>query len=188
MKKLLVLFFLATSLVCFGQGKNSLNDISSVKFYGIDFSKAKVYGAAETELQFRNAFDEINKLFISEPKKFNIQKHTGLEVTEISLDAVNELNKKINLEELKTTNKNYILSEEQIAEAIKTLPVASTPGTGLVILGMLLDKASNSGCYQFVIFDTQSKAIINQWTANGKAGGFGLRNFWAASVYKALKK
>ena len=45
MKQLLVLLFLVSSMACFGQNKDALKDISSVTFYGIDFTRAKVYGA-----------------------------------------------------------------------------------------------------------------------------------------------
>lgn len=52
MKQLLVLLFLVSSMACFGQNKDALKDISSVTFYGIDFTRAKVYGAKEGPMQF----------------------------------------------------------------------------------------------------------------------------------------
>ena len=51
MKQLLVLLFLVSSMACFGQNKDALKDISSVTFYGIDFTRAKVYGAKEGPMQ-----------------------------------------------------------------------------------------------------------------------------------------
>ena len=42
MKKLILFLFLSTSLFCFGQGKSALKDIQSIKFYGVDYSQAKV--------------------------------------------------------------------------------------------------------------------------------------------------
>lgn len=62
MKQLLVLLFLVSSMACFGQNKDALKDISSVTFYGIDFTRAKVYGAKEGPMQFKYTFDDINKL------------------------------------------------------------------------------------------------------------------------------
>lgn len=53
MKQLLVLLFLVSSMACFGQNKDALKDISSVTFYGIDFTRAKVYGAKEGPMQFK---------------------------------------------------------------------------------------------------------------------------------------
>ena len=89
MKQLLVLLFLVSSMACFGQNKDALKDISSVTFYGIDFTRAKVYGAKEGPMQFKYTFDDINKLFITEPKKYDIGKRLGVNVEVTSLEAVN---------------------------------------------------------------------------------------------------
>ena len=39
-----------------------------------------------------------------------------------------------------------------------------------------------------VFFNTETKEIIEEWITDGKARGFGLRNYWAGSIYSALKK
>ena len=71
MKKLILFLFLSTSLFCFGQGKSALKDIQSIKFYGVDYSQAKVFGADESPIQFKDAFRRINELFITEAKKLD---------------------------------------------------------------------------------------------------------------------
>ena len=131
MKKLILFLFLSTSLFCFGQGKSALKDIQSIKFYGVDYSQVKVFGADESPAQFKDAFRRINELFITEAKKYNVGKQLKKEVTEISLDAVT---------------------------------------------------------YEVVFFNTETKEIIEEWITDGKARGFGLRNYWAGSIYSALKK
>lgn len=188
MKKLILFLFLSTSLFCFGQSKSALKDIQSIKFYGIDYSLVKVYGAEESPLQFKVAFNRINELFITEAKKYNVGKRLKKEVTEISLDAVNKVNDEINSSELMTTKKDYSLSKEQIKKAIKGLPIQSTPGTGMVFIAQLLDKTNDRGTYEVVFFNTETKEIIEEWIVDGKARGFGLRNFWAGSIFNALKQ
>lgn len=187
MKKLFFLLFLTVSLFSFGQNPN-LDDVATIKFYGVDYSQAKVYGAAETGTEFKHAFDEINQLFITQPKKFDVGKRIDKGVNEVSLNAVNEVNQKINPDDLFTTNNGYTLDEEQISDAIKALPIEKEPGIGMVIVAKLLNKADNRGTYQIVYFNTETKEIVADWPTNGKARGFGLRNFWAGSVYSALKK
>ena len=71
MKKILLLFGLLVSSFAFGQNNKELKEIKNVNFYGVDFSLAKVYGAAETSEQFKKAFDGINFLFISEEYIFD---------------------------------------------------------------------------------------------------------------------
>ena len=131
MKKLILFLFLSTSLFCFGQGKSALKDIQSIKFYGVDYSLVKVFGADESPAQFKDAFRRINELFITEAKKYNVGKQLKKEVTEISLDAVNQVNENIDLTELMTAKREYTLSKEQIKAAINALPIQKTPGVGM---------------------------------------------------------
>lgn len=187
MKKLILFLFLNVSLFCFGQGKNVLKDIQSIKFYGVDYSQVKVFGAAESPLEFKDAFRRINELFITEAKKYNVGKRLRKEVTEVSLDAVNQVNSSINESELQTSKTEYGLDNEQIKAAIEALPIEKTPGVGMVFVAQFLDKSRDRGTYEVVFFNTETKEIIEGWATEGKARGFGLRNFWAGSIYNALK-
>ena len=176
---------LATVQPLFGQ---TPQEITSITFYGVDYSLVRVYGASESPTQFRTAFAAINDLFITEPKKYDISKFTGKKLNEISLDAVSEVNHKINLHDLVTTTPDYTLDATQITQAVRRLPIKKgAEGTGAVVVAQLLNKADNRGTYELVYFDVATREIIDGITLSGKAGGFGLRNFWAGSLYKALK-
>ena len=59
---------------------------------------------------------------------------------------------------------------------------------GLVLVATTLDKGNGLGYYTAVLFDPATHEIITQMDMVGKPGGFGLRNYWAGSVYNALKK
>ena len=189
MKKLILFLFLSTSLFCFGQGKSALKDIQSIKFYGVDYSQVKIFGADESPVQFKDAFRRINELFITEAKKYNVGKQLKKEVTEIPLDAVNQVNENIDLAELMTCLLyTSDAADEQIKAAINALPIQKTPGVGMVFIAQFLDKSNNRGTYEVVFFNTETKEIIEEWITDGKARGFGLRNYWAGSIYSALKK
>ena len=170
-------------------GDHCFGLLGSVTFYGIDFTRAKVYGAKEGPMQFKYTFDDINKLFITEPKKYDIGKRLGVNVEVTSLEAVNDANKTINPDEIMTTNSGYTLDEKQIEEVIKTLPILSQEEkTGLIMVAMLLNKADARATYQIVFFNTKTREILYSAPTNGKARGFGLRNYWAGSVHSAMKK
>ena len=190
MKKLILFLFvsLSTSLFCFGQGKSALKDIQSITFYGIDYSQVKIFGAYESPIQFKNAFRRINELFIREAKKYNVGKQLKKEVTEISLDAVNQVNENIDPSKLMTYKSEYSLSKEEIKATIDALPIQKTSGVGMVFIAQFLDKSNNRGTYEVVFFNTETKEIIEEWMTDGKARGFGLRNYWAGSIHSALKK
>ncbi len=190
MKKLILFLFvsLSTILFCFGQGKSALKDIQSIKFYGVDYSQVKIFGADESPAQFKEAFRRINELFITEAKKYNVGKQLKKEVTEISLDAVNQVNENIDLSKLMTPKREYSLNKEEIKATIDALPIQKTSGVGMVFIAQFLDKSNNRGTYEVVFFNTETKEIIEEWITSGKARGFGLRNYWAGSIHSALKK
>ena len=59
---------------------------------------------------------------------------------------------------------------------------------GLVLIATTLDKGNGIGYYTAVLFDPATQEVLLQMDMAGKPGGFGLRNYWAGSVYNALKK
>lgn len=187
MKKVLFLFCLLVSSFAFGQNSNSSKVLGEVYFYGVDFSSARVYGAAETPEQFKKMYTDLNLLFISEAKKYDVAKHLNIDVAKVDLTAVNEVNKQVNPSEIISNTTNYAFDGNTIEAKIKMLPIKDQKGTGLVIVAELLNKAASQGTYQYVYFDIESRKIISSCVLSGKAGGFGLRNFWAASIYKTLK-
>lgn len=180
------------SLFCImgmAQDKLKLSDVKSLTFYGIDFSLAKVCGGKDTGYQYWATYADINELFLEKPKTFSIEKRLGIPVDVISLEAVNQVNKKIDPDRIKIEASTYMPTGEQIAQAIKNLPILSQEEkTGMVIVALFLDKEENRGTYQFVIFNTKTREIIEQWTNSGAGMGYNLKSYWGVSVYNAIKK
>ena len=157
--------------------------------YGIDYSLAKVFGGKESGHQYWVTYADINEMFISKSKTFDIGKRLGIPVEVISLQAVNEVNKRINPDQIKTTDNNYMPTEAQIAEAVKKLPILSQEEKyGIVMICLFMNKATDQATYQFVVFNTKTREIVEQWTNTGKALGIGLKNYWSFSVHNAIKK
>lgn len=182
MKKIILLLTLVFSLNAFGQNYKN-NDIV---FYGVDYSQVKVFGATEHYGHFREAFYAINALFVTEPNKYDVGKILGVNIVAQDFEPVEERSKTI--EDLLITNRNYELTDEQIQEAINSLPLLEEEGTGLVIVAQFLNKADKWGTYTIVYFDIATREILEAVDSRGKAGGYGLRNYWARSVLDALKK
>lgn len=188
-RNLVTLFLLVFCLLSNAQNKFNLSGITSLVNYGIDYSLAKVYGGKETGYQYWITYADINEMFISKSKTFDIGKRLGIPAEVVSLQAVNEVNKKINPDEIKTTNTNYMPTEAQITEAIRTLPILSQEEKyGIVMLCLFMNKEEDRATYQFVVFNTKTRAIVEQWTNSGKALGIGLKNYWSYSVHNAIKK
>lgn len=188
-RNLVALFLLVFCLLSNAQNKFNLSGITSLVNYGIDYSLAKVYGGKETGYQYWITYADINEMFISKSKTFDIGKRLGIPVEVVSLQAVNEVNKKINPDEIKITDTNYMPTEAQITEAIRTLPILSQEEKyGIVMLCLFMNKEEDRATYQFVVFNTKTRAIVEQWTNSGKALGIGLKNYWSYSVHNAIKK
>lgn len=191
MKK--ILFSLALAAICFSaaaQKKSSpLAGLGSMTFYGIDFSRGRVYGAADEPEKLRKAFGDINMLFIMEPEKYDVAKFVGKPMNDIRIDAVTNMNDTIPLDSIKTVVKGHTLSDTVIAQSVKDLSIVSYEhGMGLVMIMETLDKPAELGTFVFVLFDIDTRNVISHWKLSGEPGGFGLRNYWAHSVYEALEK
>ena len=190
MKK--VLLTLLVGMCCLmgnAQNKFNLQDVKSIVNFGVDYSLAKVYGGKDSGYQYWITFADLNELFISKSITFDIGKRLGIPVEVVSLQAVNEVNKKINPDNILTTDANYLPSEEQIAEAVRKLPILSQEEKyGIVMICLMMNKEEDRGTYQFVVFNTKTREIVEQWTNSGKALGIGLKNYWSLSILNAIKK
>lgn len=188
-KSLLFIYALICCMWVNAQNKFNLTEVKSLVNYGVDYSLAKVYGGKDTGYDYWITFDEINEYFISKSKTFDIGKRLGIPVEVVSLQAVNEVNKKINPDQILTTDANYLPTETQISEAIRKLPILSQEEKyGIVMLCLFMNKEEDRATYQFVVFNTKTRKIIEQWTNTGKALGIGLKNYWSYSVHNAIKK
>ena len=191
MTRKLIIMLLGCFFCLLGNAQNKFNlaGIDKLTNFGIDYSLAKVYGGKETGYEYWITYADINEMFISKYKTFDLGKRLGIPVESVSIQAVNEVNKAINPDHIKTTDPNYMPTQEQIGEAIKKLPILSQEEKyGIVMLCMSMNKEEDRGTYQFVVFNTKTREIIEQWTNSGKALGVGLKMYWSVSVQNAIKK
>lgn len=185
MKKMMLFMFLLLTGLVQASDKAGLKDIDELTFFGVDYSMVKVYGADESAEQFKTAFTGINNLFLSEPKKYDTAKAFKTKVITNITTSV-ELIRKIESSSLFAESDNYSLSEDAIAGHIKWFDTGDAKGYGALLIAEFLNKGKHEGTYQVVIFDIETKKILESKQFTGDAKGFGLRNYWAGSVYKVL--
>lgn len=185
MKNVMLLAFLLFTGFVNAQDKMSLSDVKELTFWGVDFSLAKTYNAYENPELFKEAFYGINELFLKEPKKYDLQKFFNKRMI-VNVAPSQHLIGQIQADNLVTTDNSYHISEAEIAEHIRGFNTDEATGFGVVLIAGLLDKANNKATYDVVVFDIKTKEIISDSQFTERAGGFGLRNFWASSVYKTL--
>lgn len=179
-KIIIMLFLLVNSFTAFAQSGSKV-----VKVYGVDFTGVKVYAADETVNEFVNAFEGINMLFVSEPNKYNFSKVVESE-TVLKIKMILEVNKSFDFSNIKTLDKE--IAPIDFAQKIRNYKLEEKEGTGLIVFAKLLDKSTKKGTFDVVLFDIATREVISSQEFVGKAGGFGLRNFWAGSVSSLIKK
>lgn len=156
-----------------------------VYVYGVDYSSVKVYGAEETEEQFKNAFEGINLLLMNDAKKYDFTHIVG-ENHKLKLEMILNSTKECDFSNIKILDKD--IEQINIAEIIRKYQIKETSGRGFIVIAALLDKSVNRATYKIVLFDVETREILKEEEFTSKAGGFGLRNFWANTIYTLTKK
>lgn len=163
-------------------------DFDNITFFGVDFSKSRIYGSTDTPDKLRKAYADLNMLFITESGKYDIAKLLGKNVKDVRIDAVTDMNDSIPDNAIKTMSSSYMPDSGQTANTVKELNTFDYSGIGFVVVAQLLNKPAENATYMMVFFDIETRTILKQFQLNGEPGGIGVRNFWAASVLDALGK
>ena len=158
--------------------------MEKILFYGVDFTNTKICLATESEDEFREAFLKINSLLLEEQGKYDLGRALKADVA-IDISAIWKLTEDADLSKMKITSTNY--PEPDHAAIVKAYELAETEGTGIVFIAELLNKPAAEGTYTVVKFDIESREILESRKVSTMAGGFGLRNYWANTVYKTIK-
>ena len=157
-----------------------------VYVYGVDYAQVKVFGADESPNDFAKAFVGINDLLYSEIDKYDFSAVFGSGNYEVHHEVMANRILQADLSELRARGQALpILNVPQILAAYE-LP--HTEGVGFVLIARLLNKTKSQGSYYAVMFDVASRRVLLQTEITTRSRGFGLRNFWAYTVYNAIKQ
>lgn len=171
--------------------QQNINDVQEVNYYGIDFSKVNIFQAKETREQFKSAFKAINDLTVLEDKKYDFEKFFRKTIHISPFTVADERNEESTPKILfpRTSSKlvaDLKLTPEDVREVIAEYGNEDS-GIGVVVIAVLLNKKTSAATYDVVFFDVKTKDILFEKQVIGMARGFGLRNFWANSLYYALR-
>lgn len=172
-------------------GHPRIPDASSIVWFGLDFSKAKLIGSEgfsdPVDIKDR-FFDKWNRLMIDEADKYNFRETFRKESLEYDLSVVEERNKMPEADEL-VINKAYALGQDEVEAMIRTYnPSEITDGLGLVFVIESFNKTDQEAYMWVTFFDIASREVILIDRYMGEPGGFGLRNYWAGSIYEVIQQ
>lgn len=156
------------------------HDSTQVYFYGIDFSEVKVIAADESEHDFAEAFSAINLLMLTEKEKYDFSKVLEQQVIPYP-DVMIEQSRINDYSKMKLYR--YQREDIDLLGKIKSYKLSHDSGIGLMLIACVLDKSTGLATYEAVLFDIETRELLNNNRVTAKAGGFGLRNYWARTVY-----
>ncbi len=172
-------------------GDKRVADSETIVWYGLDFSAVKLIGSEgfSDPYDIKNRFFRAwNRLIIDEADKYNIKKTFRKNVLEYETTVVEERNKLPNENELVTEN-DYSIKEEDVKKIVKQYKSEKfKEGIGLVYIIESFNKRASSGHMWVTFFDIASGEVLLTRRYSGDARGFGLRNYWAGSVYEVFKQ
>ena len=178
---ILIISILGSCLSLYAQDANY--DLQEpVIFYGVDFSVVKVLFDDHDVEEFCEAFQRINLLFVNEADKYSFDNMVYLPMY-IKVSDMLRHNSQFDYYDLHTYDRELLPLD--IDALVASYSLSDTQGTGIVIVARLLDKPMAEGYYDVVMFDIASRTILGVENVIGKAGGFGLRNYWARSIREA---
>ena len=190
MKKLLIVLFFLTTTQLFAQ--NTMSSLFSgnakLTFLGLDFTQAKYVGRigfTDPSAIKNQHMVSWNNLIEAEPKKFSLQKAFKLKDDQYAskVEDMVKLNKSANVED-NITDDAYLITEDQVKKSVSKYSLSEKDGIGLVYVIESLSKTDEK-LYAWVTFiDLSTKKVIYTEKVEGKAGGFGFRNYWAGGVFK----
>ena len=167
---------------------DALNNACTVTWIGLDFSSARFVPAidfAEVEGDTRTALLKWNNLMEQEPDKFNMGKALGITRCVTNTSFVKDLNEAVTADKL-LSREPYSLDKAKIPDMVNAYKTAGD-GVGVVLIVSTFDKTQAMAEYWITFFNMKTHGMLYTEKLMGKPQGFGVRNFWAGSVYSVLK-
>lgn len=194
MKKFYFVFLILVSQTVMAQNLTDLFSTTKtvpLTWLGVDYSHVKIVGDLSsteplTPTQIRDwHFPSWNKLILAEPDKFDIK--GMLKYTQITndIDMITKLNAATVVDSMQAVSQ-VVYSKSDIMKFVSQYDLTGKTGFGVVFIAENLDKAKVAATYHVVIMNMATKDILITERIRTEPAGFGIRNYWAGSIYKCI--
>ena len=196
-KQTITLFLLLFAVIVNAQTASDLfkSDGVKVTWLGVDYSHAKLIGdfsdfgssGDKSTVQIRDQyFARWNNLILAEPKKYDIAGMLNKSDVVNDIGMISKLNLKADVENMEADdNPDYTL--EDIKKFIAEYNTEGKDGIGVVFVAESMNKNAVEAYYHFVAINMKTKELLLHERLRGAPMGFGLRNYWAGSIYAVIK-
>lgn len=188
---LMLVISMSTSLTA-----QTLTDIVNpevpITWLGLDFTLVKVVADQDewVSLKPQDMFKRWNDLMINEQLKYNVAEALGREQVKFALDVTIDHNANLPAENLfvQQALPEYQVKKEDVVEVVKSYDFKGNTGIGFMLVAQSLDRPAEKGVWRAVFINMETKEIIHSVQMAGASSGFGLRNYWASTVYQIIKQ
>ena len=164
---------------------------STVVFLGLDFTHARFVG--KSKFNSRKSMKDVlitplNYLLGAERKKYDLAGSMHFPESQYTLDA----EYLIRLNDIETDEQLFydtdtILTDKDLQQAVHDYELTRNSGMGISLIVENLNGNKEIGSFWVTFFDLSTKKIIIAENIKGKAGGAGLRNYWAHAVFDVIQ-
>lgn len=193
--------FLFVALITFALNQSQsassffTSKVNEVVWLGIDYSHCKVigpmnhfFGAGEQSANtLRDKyFPAWNYLVLNERKKYFVKEMLRKESVYYDIDSTMKTNSLTDLNTIEAVNApNY--TSAQVTTFAEGLKSTRKKGVGVAFIAESMNKHLAQGVYHFVAVDLSTNQVLFTEKVSGKAGGFGVRNYWGGSIARAMR-
>ena len=187
----LFFFFLPVS----AQNNQAVYTSTKATWFGIDFSKAAFAGdfsefkdaGGKSGAQIRDKyFPGWNDLIKNESEKYDLKKAYGKEEVTYDLTVVRQRNKAVDADKLMVDDISQNTLTKADVEKIVSHYKSDKTGLGILYVVQSFDKPAERATIWVTFFDIATRKVLSTEQYEGKAGGFGIRNYWAKSILHVL--
>ena len=194
-----IYFALWLSLCAFSSNAQTTKDIfdpdSRITWLGIDFSHVTLIGnfaefydvGAKSSVQIiTDYFPKWNRIILDEREKYDIRGMLRRMDIDYDIDMIMDHNYWADPDSMESYNTRRFTGED-IQAFVDQYNLEGREGIGVVFIAESLNKCYEEAYFHFVAMDMKTGEVIFHKRLRGEPSGFGLRNYWANSVYRIIK-
>ena len=166
-----------------------------VTWLGIDFSHVTLVGnfAEFGEIGTKGPvqlitdyFPKWNRIVLDECEKYDIRGMLRRMELCYDIDGVMDLNYRTNPDSLESYTVQRFTGEE-LQSFVNEYNLKGREGIGVVFIAECLNKCYEEAWFHFVAIDMITGEVVFHERLRGEPSGFGLRNYWANSLYRIIR-
>ncbi len=197
MKRSMVIVLCLLSSLSYSQKVEDLfvQSDTKISWLGIDYSNVKLigdfaqfFGAGErSPAQIKERyFNAWNRLILAEPDKYDIKGMLRKDFVYFDIDMMLGVNNACSISELEAYQ-TPVYTLDQIKTFVKKYNLNNKTGIGVALIAESLNKNEKIAVYHFVALNMKNGEILLHQRISGAPSGFGIRNYWAGSIYDVFK-